>query len=296
MDRVWVENTMAPRTVCPDQLYLRLFFYQPTGTPEVDFLRAHVKQCEVCRAIVAELEGGDDRDSQSTWGDEQDAPVRPVMSAVDSSKVRGKNVVVVGRGVADHGEHPMAIDDAIAGELLKASEDSTVILPLTKIVGGLDSANRNQTSMQGQAVVPAGPVTSSADTTIILPKSEIAAGPETATYNQTTMADLAVDPPGPLALSRDSSEIVGARRGENAKSPTDTTVLWPVETAGNGDSRGFSDSSQVAPERDSTNRPRRASCSRGTTRGRSSYRTRQRWLTGLTTRLHRSRLRAGSRA
>ena len=57
---------MGPRTPCPDQMHLRLFFHEPPGTLEAESVRAHLEQCEVCRAIVAGLEAGDK--NQNTLG------------------------------------------------------------------------------------------------------------------------------------------------------------------------------------------------------------------------------------
>ena len=49
----------APSTPCPDPIHLRLFYYAPAHATESNSLRAHVAQCETCRAIVGELEGAD---------------------------------------------------------------------------------------------------------------------------------------------------------------------------------------------------------------------------------------------
>ncbi len=50
---------MGPSTPCPDQVHLQRFFHERANTPDTDSVRAHLEQCEVCRAIVAELEPGD---------------------------------------------------------------------------------------------------------------------------------------------------------------------------------------------------------------------------------------------
>ncbi len=70
---------MGLRTTCPDQMHLRLFFHEPGCTPEADSVRAHLEQCEVCRAIVARLEAGDK--NQNTLVDEGAVPARRVVEA-----------------------------------------------------------------------------------------------------------------------------------------------------------------------------------------------------------------------
>jgi len=88
---------MGPSTPCPDQMHLRLFFHEPSSTLDADSLRAHLEQCEVCRAIVAGLEPGDS--NQNTLVAETASPARRDISSADASEVcRMSNTAADPRG------------------------------------------------------------------------------------------------------------------------------------------------------------------------------------------------------
>ena len=76
---------MGPRTPCPDQMHLRTFFHEPACTLEADSLRAHLEQCEVCRAIVAGLEGGEENHDTPAY--EAVVPAQPVPPSADTIEV-----------------------------------------------------------------------------------------------------------------------------------------------------------------------------------------------------------------
>jgi len=63
-------------------MHLRLFFRGPASTLEADSVRAHLEQCEACRAIVAGLEDGDK--IQSTLADQAVDPAPRAMPFADS--------------------------------------------------------------------------------------------------------------------------------------------------------------------------------------------------------------------
>ena len=76
---------MGPKTPCPDLMLLRLLFGQPASTPETDSVQAHLEHCEVCRAIVAGLEDGEN--IQNTVADEGVVRANHVMPPTDASAV-----------------------------------------------------------------------------------------------------------------------------------------------------------------------------------------------------------------
>ena len=76
---------MDPRTPCPDQMHLWRFFHEPAGTPDADSVRAHLEECEVCRAIVAGLGAGDK--NQDTVAYEAADPARPMLPSPDATEV-----------------------------------------------------------------------------------------------------------------------------------------------------------------------------------------------------------------
>jgi eukaryotic-like serine/threonine-protein kinase len=99
---------MSPETPCPDQMYLRLFFYARTDMREAELLRAHVAQCPNCRAVVAELDDhslpkADSSDRNSASADWTDAsaestvilPPGSVPTEIERPGHEGKNTLQV---------------------------------------------------------------------------------------------------------------------------------------------------------------------------------------------------------
>ena len=125
---------MGPRTPCPDQMLLRLLFHQPACTPEADSVRAHLEQCEVCRAIVAGLEAGDK--NQSTLADEGVVSARRVVEAGD----RNQNTLAY--EAADPARQVMPSADTMevfrvsTGDTAKSASDATVWLPVAAAENG----------------------------------------------------------------------------------------------------------------------------------------------------------------
>jgi serine/threonine protein kinase/tetratricopeptide (TPR) repeat protein len=66
-------------------MHLRLFTYQAAPALEADSVRAHLEQCEQCRAVVAELQAGDRE--RNTYVDEPAAPLRQAVPSADLATV-----------------------------------------------------------------------------------------------------------------------------------------------------------------------------------------------------------------
>ncbi len=270
---------MAATTACPDPLHLRLFFQQPPGTTEADFLRAHVRQCDVCRGIVAELEEEDDNDD--TLPDDGLPPARPVMSSAGSRTSPQRNVISAGAMVADQCRHVAAEQGVTTAPPGTSSGDTTVILPVSENSAGTEAAGHRQMTMTDQAgttespamssedttvilpergssagleavdpsaktiadqaVAAAQPAVSPADTTVILPTNEVATRIQSAYLDQNTMADQAGTFSRPVPACTESTVMLPASDA-SARSPAATTVLWPERRAAEDDSLGFSES------------------------------------------------------
>ena len=71
---------MSLTTPCPDLVHLRLFFHKPASAPKADFVRTHLEQCEVCRAVVAGFGAGDGNTNTLA-----DAPVFPASQGTESA-------------------------------------------------------------------------------------------------------------------------------------------------------------------------------------------------------------------
>ena len=103
---------MGPRTPCPDQLHLRLFLHEPASALEADSVRAHLDECEVCRAIVAGLEGGDK--NQNTLIGEAVVPARREILSADT----------------------MEVFRVSTGDTAKSASDATMSLPVGAAANG----------------------------------------------------------------------------------------------------------------------------------------------------------------
>ncbi len=66
-------------------MHLWRFFHEPACTPDADSVRAHLEECEVCRAIVAGL-GAWDKD-HDTLAYEAAYPARPMLPPPDATEV-----------------------------------------------------------------------------------------------------------------------------------------------------------------------------------------------------------------
>jgi eukaryotic-like serine/threonine-protein kinase len=119
---------MGPRTRCPDQMHLRLFFQKPARTLEADSVRTHLEQCEACRAIVAELEAG--VKNQTTLAYEAVVPARRVLEAEDKNQTTlAYEAVVPARRVMPSAD-TMEVFRVSTGDTAKSARDATMRLPV----------------------------------------------------------------------------------------------------------------------------------------------------------------------
>jgi serine/threonine protein kinase/tetratricopeptide (TPR) repeat protein len=84
------------------------FFHAPAATLEADSVRAHLEQCEVCRAIVAGLEA-EGKDRETLVDEAVDLARRPVLSA-GAREVRRTSQIVNAVEVGDEGQHTVAYE------------------------------------------------------------------------------------------------------------------------------------------------------------------------------------------
>ncbi|MFI5455665.1 MAG: serine/threonine-protein kinase [Isosphaerales bacterium] len=144
---------MGPRSPCPDQLHLRLFFRAPVSTLEAESVRAHVEECEACRAIVAGLEAGDR--IQNTLADQAVDPARRVIPSGDTMEVGRMSNNVAGPEAGDENRNTLAdqavnpalrvIPSADAMDVFRVSDggaaqgagDATVCLPIGAAENGV---------------------------------------------------------------------------------------------------------------------------------------------------------------
>jgi eukaryotic-like serine/threonine-protein kinase len=269
---------MAQIIACPDPLHLRLFFNQRANPPESELLRAHVKQCEACRAIVAELD--DIEDNDDTLADDTSPDHRPTSPTAETpasyppyafvavrelggghrTKVANPSVVLDGPMEASEDSTVILPPRIIAAECaaweksarlrpdqaespvqhLQSSTDTSVILLKNNAVGQPELGDDSQKTFADFPFVSEGPVKSSAETTVILPPNKAAAQPDPADESLQTIVDLAADPGWPMAPETEKRARPDTTgRGNSA---INTIVMAPGETAGNGGSLGFSDS------------------------------------------------------
>ncbi len=194
---------MGPRTPCPDQMHLRMYFHEPAYTLDAASVRAHLAECEVCRAIVAGIAGAD--------------------------------------------KTPDTLADVAADSAQQATppEDGTIVFRMSETGAGLEDADEHQNTLADQYVDSRRRLRPAADTsTIIVRKSEIEARREAGDDCQNTLRDQAADLAEGTAPSSDTAEFVRARDGTEPQPAANTTVLWPAEAGGNGESLGFSQSPQ----------------------------------------------------
>ncbi len=72
---------MGPRTPCPHPAHLRLFLNNKAQTHETESVRAHLEQCEACRATLAA--SGADESFQNTFADQASPPVSQMVRQGD---------------------------------------------------------------------------------------------------------------------------------------------------------------------------------------------------------------------
>ena len=74
---------MGPKNPCPNQILLKLFARNQPSAVEADFVREHLRQCGVCRSVVAGFEA--DECGQATLGDDQeDSSEHPSLASDDA--------------------------------------------------------------------------------------------------------------------------------------------------------------------------------------------------------------------
>ena len=113
---------MSRSTPCPDLVHLRLFFHKPTSFPAADSVRAHLAQCEVCRAIVAGLEAGDQ--NQSTLVDEAVVPTRRVVRSADAMELCRMSNIVAGLETGDKNQNKLAHEAVVPARRVMPSADT----------------------------------------------------------------------------------------------------------------------------------------------------------------------------
>jgi eukaryotic-like serine/threonine-protein kinase len=99
-------STMSRITACPDLVHLRLFFYMPASAPCADSVRAHLEQCESCRAIVARF--GAEDGNKNTLADEPGLPGQRVTSPAETMQFFRRSETAVGHDGARASTHPLA--------------------------------------------------------------------------------------------------------------------------------------------------------------------------------------------
>jgi hypothetical protein len=99
-------SIMSRSTPCPELAQLRLAFQMPAPSPEADFVRAHLAQCEVCRAIVAgfEVEDGD----SNTLANESVFPAWRGTSSADTMQVVRRSEIAAGHVGGDTTPYTLA--------------------------------------------------------------------------------------------------------------------------------------------------------------------------------------------
>ena len=157
---------MGPRTACPDRIQLRLLFGERASTPEADVARAHVAQCEFCRAIVVELEVGDHH--QNTMADEAVVPPRPVMPSSDATVAFRKPEIVARLGAEDHVQSTMTDEAVVPPRPVTLASDATIAFRKPETVAGLEAGYKNLNTLADQATDSARPVGPSSDTVEIV--------------------------------------------------------------------------------------------------------------------------------
>jgi len=135
-------------------VHLRKFFDEPACTLDADSVRAHLKQCEVCRAIMAGLEAG--AEYQNTLADEVVDPARRAMQSADAIEAVGVS----------------------NGDTAKSASDGTVCFP----VGAAENGQTIQISDSLQVADRKGKNDSSA--TCFIPSGD--------DFSQVLASDLAV--------------------------------------------------------------------------------------------------------
>ena len=194
---------MRASTPCPDPIHLRLFFYAPAHAIESNSLRAHVEQCETCRAIVGELQGDYEPQRAQT---ERFVVRGQEPSSAESTVILPPPNGAVQVEAGDHVEHTLS-DASLEepGDASSSLAESTVILPAEKpkaeaaevdanqntIADGTLAAGRPRGSSTdtGEFILSTGddPSNSAADTSILLPPGA-SAGDESLGFSESTPA------------------------------------------------------------------------------------------------------------
>jgi eukaryotic-like serine/threonine-protein kinase len=104
---------MSRNSPCPDLVQLRLFFHKPTAAAEADSVRAHLAQCEVCRAVLAGFEVGDG--NKKTVDDAPMGPALPETSSAETMQFVRRREIPSGQVVGD-ANLPTLADRATVGD------------------------------------------------------------------------------------------------------------------------------------------------------------------------------------
>ena len=179
---------MGPRTPCPDQMHLRMYFHEPAYTVDAATVRAHLEECEVCRAIVAGIAAGDT--TPDTLADEAGSSPWQAMPPAEGTVVF--RMSETGSGLEDANEHPNTLADPAVGRGGRPRPPADD--PRSQIRARRGAGNESQNTLSDQAVdlargaglfsdtvefIRAGggaEPQSAADTTVLLPAGGAASG------------------------------------------------------------------------------------------------------------------------
>jgi eukaryotic-like serine/threonine-protein kinase len=214
---------MRPKTQCPDQMHLRLFFHAPTDKREAAALRAHVAQCDTCRAIVADLEDSDgpplsrsDRFPASAGMVDWSADTTVIVPASDAAAVLEKP--------GDEAKNTLS-DKAIAeSPLVNSPADTTVILPASDGAAKLEHVDPNQHTLSVEVADTALSMANSEDTAEFIQTKNgnltAATAENTVLWSQaSTKIDdsLGFSETAPAPLRTEEEEYTGARGSVSAE-------------------------------------------------------------------------------
>jgi serine/threonine protein kinase/Tfp pilus assembly protein PilF len=223
-------------------MHLRMYFHEPAYTLDAASLRAHLAECEVCRAILAGIAAGD-KTPDTLADDAMDSPqhMMPPADAGEGSDLR----TIVARVDVEGGQWNTLAEDAMDPERrVMPTGGGTTVFRMSRTGSGLEDAFEYRNTLADEAADPVPPVKSPGATTVILPTSENEAGREAGTDSQSTLSDEPVDPAVGEPPTADTAEFARDREGAEPQSADDTTIQLPGRTAGRGESPGLADTWQ----------------------------------------------------
>jgi serine/threonine protein kinase/tetratricopeptide (TPR) repeat protein len=203
---------MGPSTACPDQIRLRQFVYEPARALDADSVRAHLNQCESCRAIVAELASGDA--CLNTLADQLDVPARGAIAHAGDDEVSRKSTITVGRESADNFRQTLAVEAIDPGRRVIPSVDT---IEVVRDAGDETNGSIANVTVCSPALAPdSGATVAMSDSLRVGDRKEVSASAETR-----CMAPK--DDSGQLGFS-EPSDSAAVRDGANRSSAGEITL------------------------------------------------------------------------